>query len=111
MEPRTPERDRHSQREQQHLQQLQMTSPSIRRQRQSDIQDPIPQPDFGGPAREQQTGTKCYYRAFNPDMLFDCKIMGDDVQNQMRAYLLLDFLYLYKAEWIKISLWLGLLHQ
>ena len=34
-----------------------MTSPSIRRQRQSDRQDPIPQPDFGGPANTGQMGS------------------------------------------------------
>ena len=49
-EPRTPEWDRQSERENQWLQQLQMTSPSIRRQREYDQQQPIPQPDFGGPS-------------------------------------------------------------
>ena len=33
-----------------------MTSPSIRRQRQSDRQDPVPQPDFGGPTNIGQVG-------------------------------------------------------
>ena len=60
---------------------------------------------------EQLTLTKWYNRAFNLDMLFDCKIVGDDVWNQMRAYLLLGLLYLCKAEWVNISLLLGLLHQ
>ena len=49
-EPRTPEWDRQSEMENQWLQQLQMTSPSIRRQREYDQQQPIPQPDFGGPS-------------------------------------------------------------
>ena len=47
---------------------------------------------------EQLTLAKWYNRAFNPNMLFYCKIVGDDVQNQMRAYLLLGLLYLCKAE-------------
>ena len=47
-EPRTPERDRESERERKWLHQLQMTSPSIRRQREYNHQQPIPQPDFGG---------------------------------------------------------------
>ena len=47
--PRTPERDRQSEREQDHLQHLQMTSPSVRRQREYNRQEPIPQPNFGGP--------------------------------------------------------------
>ena len=34
-----------------------MTSPSIRRQRQSDRQDPIPQPDFVGPTNTGQVGS------------------------------------------------------
>ena len=34
-----------------------MTSPSIRRQRQSDRQDPLPQPDFGGPTNTGQVGS------------------------------------------------------
>ena len=46
--PRTPERDRQSEREQEHLQRLQMTSPSIRRQREYNRQQPMPQPNFGG---------------------------------------------------------------
>jgi hypothetical protein len=46
-DPRTPERDRQSERECQRLNQLQMTSPSIRRQREYDRQQPIPQPNFG----------------------------------------------------------------
>ena len=53
-EPSTPERDRQSEREQQRLQQLQMTSPSIRRQRQSERQQPIPQPNFGEPSNVGQ---------------------------------------------------------
>ena len=48
-DPRTPERDRQSEREHQRLNQLQMTSPSIRRQREYDRQQPIPQPDFRVP--------------------------------------------------------------
>ena len=47
--PRTPERDQQSEREQERLQRLQMTSPSVRRQREYDRQGPIPQPNFGGP--------------------------------------------------------------
>src|ERR1700676_1094567 len=46
--PRTPERDRQSEREQERLQRLQMTSPSIRRQREYNRQQPMPQPNFGG---------------------------------------------------------------
>jgi hypothetical protein len=46
--PRTPEKDQQSKREQEHLQQLQMTSPSVRRQREYDRQELIPQPNFGG---------------------------------------------------------------
>ena len=38
------------------MQQLQMTSPSIRRQRQSDRQDPMPQPNFGHPDNTGQAG-------------------------------------------------------
>ena len=53
---------------------------------------------------KQLTLTKWYNRAFNPDMLFDCKIVGDDVWNQMRAYLWLGLLYLCKAGWFTISL-------
>ena len=34
-----------------------MTSPSIRRQRQSDRQGPLPQPDFGGPTNTRQVGS------------------------------------------------------
>ena len=49
-EPRTPERDRQSEREQRWLEQLQMTSPSIRRQREYDRWQPIPQPNFAGPS-------------------------------------------------------------
>ena len=37
--------------------------------------------------REGLTGSKGLNKAFNPDMLFDCKIVGDDVRNQMKAYL------------------------
>src|SRR5882757_9769001 len=48
-DPRTPERDRQSERERQRLNQLQMTSPSIRRQREHDRQQSIPQPDFRVP--------------------------------------------------------------
>ena len=48
-DPRTPERDRQSEREQWRLQDLQMTSPSIRRQREYDRRGPIPQPNFGAP--------------------------------------------------------------
>ena len=66
MEPRTPERDRHSEREQQHLQQLQMTSHSIRRQRQSDRQDPLPQPVFGGPTNTRQVGFASIARPLAP---------------------------------------------
>ena len=40
-----------------------MTSPSIRRQRQSDRQDPLPQPDFGGPTNTRQVG---FARAAGP---------------------------------------------
>src|SRR6202040_735778 len=48
-DPQTPERDRHSEREQQRLQRLQMTSPTTRCQRQYDRQAPIPQPIFAPP--------------------------------------------------------------
>src|SRR6202040_3885222 len=48
-DPQTPERDCHSEREQQRLQRLQMTSPTTRRQRQYDRQAPIPQPIFAPP--------------------------------------------------------------
>ena len=48
-QPRTPERDRQSEREQERLQR-QMTSPSVRRQREYDRQLPMPQPHFGAPA-------------------------------------------------------------
>src|SRR6266481_2438752 len=48
-QPRTPERDRQSKREQECLQR-QMTSPSVRRQREYDRQPPMPQPYFGAPA-------------------------------------------------------------
>ena len=37
--------------------------------------------------REGLTGSKGLNKAFNPDMLFNCKIVGDDVRNQMKAYL------------------------
>ena len=46
-EPRTPEWDSASERERQWLHQLQMTLPSIRRQREYDRWQPIPQPNFG----------------------------------------------------------------
>ena len=49
-ELRTPEQDSELGREGQWLHQLQMTSPSIRRQREYNHQQPIPQPDFGGPS-------------------------------------------------------------
>ena len=55
-EPRTPERDRESERERQQLHQLQMTSPSIRRQREYDHQQPIPQPNFGEPSNAPAQG-------------------------------------------------------
>ena len=48
-EPRTPERNRQSEREQERLQQLQMTSPSVRRQREYNRQPLMPQPNFGVP--------------------------------------------------------------
>ena len=47
--PGIPEHHWQSEMEQEHLQQLQMTSPSIRRQREYDRQESIPQPNFGGP--------------------------------------------------------------
>ena len=49
-ELRTPEWDRELERERQRLHQLQMTSPSIRKQREYNHQQPISQPDFGGPS-------------------------------------------------------------
>src|ERR1700722_739598 len=48
-DPQTPEGDRHSEKEQQRLQRLQMTSPTTRHQRQYDRQAPIPQPFFAPP--------------------------------------------------------------
>ena len=48
-DPRTPERDQQSEREHECLNRLQMTSPSIRRQREYDRQGPMPQPNFGMP--------------------------------------------------------------
>jgi len=47
--PQTPERNRQGERERDRVQRLQMTSPSIRRQRAYDQQRPIPQPNFGAP--------------------------------------------------------------
>jgi hypothetical protein len=49
-ESRTPERVSQSEREQQQLEQLQMTSPSIRKQREYDWWQPIAQPNFAGPS-------------------------------------------------------------
>ena len=46
-EPGTPDWDRELEREMQWLHQLQMTSPSIRRQREYNHWQPIPQPNFG----------------------------------------------------------------
>ena len=44
--------------------------------------------------REGLTGSKCLSKAFNLNMLYHCKIMGDTIQNQMKAYLqLLGLLY------------------
>ena len=43
-----------------------MTSPSIRRQRQSDRQDPLPQPDFGGPTNTGQVGSASAAGPFAP---------------------------------------------
>ena len=55
-ELRTPERDSKSERERQWLHQLQMTSPSIRRQREYNCQQPIPQPNFGEPSNAPTQG-------------------------------------------------------
>ena len=65
-EPRTPGRDRHSEMEQQCLQQHQITSSSIRRQRQSDRQNPIPQPNFGHPSNIGQVGSASTTGLFAP---------------------------------------------
>ena len=49
--------------------------------------------------REGLTGSKGLSKAFNLDMLSDCKIVGDAVQNQMKVYLqLLGLLSLCKSE-------------
>ena len=51
--------------------------------------------------REGLTGSKGLSKAFNLDMLSDCKIVGDAIQNQMKVYLQLpDLLYLCKVEQI-----------
>ena len=55
-ELRTPERDRELERERQWLHQLQMTSPSIRRQREYNHWQPIPQPNFGEPSNAPTQG-------------------------------------------------------
>ena len=55
-EPRTPEWDRELERERQQLHQLQMTSPSIRGQREYNHQQPIPQPNFGEPSNAPAQG-------------------------------------------------------
>lgn len=49
VDPQTPERARNSERERDRVRRLQMTSPTIRRQRVYDRQTPIPQPNFGMP--------------------------------------------------------------
>ena len=36
---------------------------------------------------EGLTGSKGLNKAFNPNMLFNCKIMGGNVWSQMKAYL------------------------
>ena len=43
-----------------------MTSPSIRRQRQSDRQNPIPQPNFGHPSNTGQVGPASAAGPFAP---------------------------------------------
>ena len=51
--------------------------------------------------RKGLTGNKGLSNAFNIDMLYNCKIVGDAIWNQMKAYLqLLGLLYLCKAEQI-----------
>ena len=112
-EPRTPEGDRESERERQRLHQLQMTSPSIRRQREHDHGSLYHSITLGNRAmhllREGLTGSKGLSKAFNLDMLSNCKIVGDAIQNQMKVYLQpLDLLYLCKSEQIHRCLQLGL---
>ena len=51
--------------------------------------------------REGLTDSKGLNKAFNLDMLSDCKIVGDTIQNQMKVYLHLPgLLSLCKSEQI-----------
>ena len=88
-EPRTPERDRALEREKQWHHQLQMTSPSIRRQREYNHRQPIPQPNFEEPSNAPAQGRIDWQQRFEQGFqsLSDCKIVGDTIWNQMKVYL------------------------